>query len=70
MDSCLFFSAVVIELKTVPIHFKAVYDHTNQCYSIKCQNCYINSINIVYLGVLLQTSNILVSEQLNKGMSK
>ena len=27
MDSCLFFSAVVIKLKTVPICFKAVYNH-------------------------------------------
>ena len=35
MDSCPFFSAVVIELKTVPIHFQAVYNHTHQCNLIK-----------------------------------
>ena len=35
MDSCPFFSAVVIELKTVLIHFQAVYNHTHQCNLIK-----------------------------------
>ena len=65
MDSCLFFSAVFIELKTVPIHFRLYITVHINVTMLNMSKLFNNSKNIENLGVLMQTSNLL--EQINKG---